>query len=133
MSQENVDLMLGGYEAWNRSDLDGMLERMTEDFEFRPLLAFFDLEPVYLGREGFTRFWNVWRGAWESVVIRIERIEELPDGRVLLLVVFEGIGSESGAAVSMSMGHIWTFRDGLAARCDVLEPDEALEAAGLRA
>ncbi len=33
---------------------------------------------------------------------------------------------------SMSFGQIWTLRDGLVERIDVLEPNDALEAAGLR-
>jgi hypothetical protein len=59
---------------------------MTEDFEFRPVLAFFDLDSVYRGHDGFTRFWNIWRGAWETVTIEVGRIEDLGD-QVLAMVV----------------------------------------------
>jgi ketosteroid isomerase-like protein len=131
MSEENVETLRRGYDAWNRGDLEASLALVTEDFEFRPLLAFADLEPVYRGPEGFTQFWNIWRSAWESVVIRVERLEALSDDRMFAIVVFNGIGKGSGAPVSMTFGHIWVFRDGLGARCDVLEPDQALEAAGL--
>ena len=65
------------------------------------------------------------------MTIRVERIEDLGDD-VLVLVTFDGVGRGSGASVSMSFGQVWAFRDGLAARIDVLDPQEALEAAGLR-
>jgi hypothetical protein len=64
------------------------------------------------------------------VTIRVERIEDLGD-RALVVVTFDGVGRGSGASVSMRFGQIWAFRDGLAARIDVLDPQEALEAAGL--
>jgi ketosteroid isomerase-like protein len=130
MSQ-NVDLVLRACDAWNRSDLGETLELMTDDFEFRPVLVFFDLDPVYRGHDGWRAFWRIWRDAWESVSIRVERIEDLGH-RVFAIVAFDGVGRGSGAPVSMSFGQIWTIRDGLVGRIDVLEPSEALEAAGLR-
>jgi ketosteroid isomerase-like protein len=34
MSEENVELVRTGYEAWNRSDLDGVLAVLAPDLEF---------------------------------------------------------------------------------------------------
>jgi hypothetical protein len=59
------------------------------------------------GVAAWREFWKTWRDAWETVTIRVERIEDLGDD-------------------------VLAFRDGLAARIDVLDPQEALEAAGLR-
>ena len=124
MAQENVDLLLRACDAWNRSDLDATIEMMTEDFEFRPALVFFDLDPLYRGHEGWREFWKIWRDAWETVSIRVERVEDLGDG-AYAIVVFEGIGRGSGAPVSMSFGQLWSFRDGLVERIDVGEPDQS--------
>jgi ketosteroid isomerase-like protein len=129
MSQENVELMTRGVDAWNRGDLGWILDHLTDDFEFRPTLDFFDLDPIYHGHDGWRAFWRTWRDAWETVTIRVERIEDLGD-RALAVVTFDGVGRGSGASVSMSFGQIWAFRDGLAARIDVLDPQEAVEAAG---
>ena len=95
----------------------------TEDFEFRPALVFFDLDPLYRGHEGWTEFWKIWRDAWETVSVRVERVEDLGD-RAYAIVVFDGIGRGSGAPVSMSFGQLWSFRDGLVERIDVIGPDE---------
>ena len=124
MAQENVDLLLRACDAWNRSDLAATIEMMAEDFEFRPALVFFDLDPLYRGHEGWREFWKIWRDAWETVSIRVERVEDLGD-RAYAIVVFEGIGRGSGAPVSMSFGQLWSFRDGLVERIDVGEPDQS--------
>jgi ketosteroid isomerase-like protein len=130
MAQENVDLLLHACDAWNRGDLDATIEMMTEDFEFRPALVFFDLDPLYRGPDGWREFWKVWRDAWETVSIRVERVEDLGD-RAYAIVAFDGIGRGSKAPVSMSFGQLWSFRDGLVERIEVLERDQtAEEAAG---
>jgi ketosteroid isomerase-like protein len=126
MAQENVDLVLRACDAWNRSDLDATIEMMTEDFEFRPALVFFDLDPLYRGHVGWREFWQVWRDAWETVSIRVERVEDQGD-RAYAIVAFDGIGRGSGAPVSMSFGQLWSFRDGLVERIEVFEPDQAAE------
>lgn len=47
MSEENTELVRGAYAAWNRDDLDWILEHITEDFEFHSLPARFpDLDEV---------------------------------------------------------------------------------------
>jgi ketosteroid isomerase-like protein len=131
MSQESVEVLRRGIDAWNRGDLAATLALLSHEFEFRPAPDFFDLDAVYRGHEGWTRFWEVWRDAWESVTIRIDRMEDLGD-RVLAIVTFDGIGRGSGVRASITYGQIWTIRDGLALRCEVLHPEEALESAGLR-
>ena len=131
MSQENVDLILRGHDAWNRGDLDWILNHLVDDFEFHPSLDFMGLDPAYHGHDGFRRFWSTWWEAWETVVISVERTEDLGEERAYALVTFDGIGRGSGASVARSFGQIWYFRDGLAARLDTLDPQEALKAAGL--
>jgi ketosteroid isomerase-like protein len=131
LSGENLELMLRGVDAWNRGDLDWILDHTTEDFEFRPTLDFFDLDPIYDGPDGWRAFWRTRRDASASVTMHVERIEDLGD-HTFVVVTFDGVGRGRGASVSMAFGQIWALRDGLAARIDVLHPQEALKAAGLR-
>jgi hypothetical protein len=56
MSDENVELVREGYEAWNRGDLDWPLDHITPDYEFRTAQLFPDTEAVYRGREGLRQF-----------------------------------------------------------------------------
>src|SRR5437588_3945703 len=111
MSEENVQLVRKGYEAWNRQDLEGALEILAQGFEFRPLPGYFDLKDIYHGREGFTSFWETWLEVWKTMEIRIERLEGRDD-RVLAWVRFEGIGRASDVPVSLDVGHLLTVRAG---------------------
>ena len=56
--------------------------------------------------------------------------------RLLLIVVFLGVRSRprgSSVAMEIRVAHVWTMRDGKAARCELFPVrEEALEAVGLR-
>jgi ketosteroid isomerase-like protein len=130
MSQRNVEVIGRGYAAWNRRDLPGTLEVISADFEFWPLPGFLDLEEVYRGKDGWKRFFETWWEAWTALDLTIDRLEDLGD-RVLALVTFNGVGRSSGVNVKLSVAHLWSMRDGLAVRADVLLPAKALKAAGL--
>ncbi len=54
MSEENVELVRHAYEAWNRGDLEWLLNHTTPASEFRTAPLFPDAEALYQGQEGFT-------------------------------------------------------------------------------
>ena len=64
MSERNVELVRQAYEAWNRDDLQWILDHVAPDFEFTTSHLFPDTEDVYRGREGLKRFWNTFQGPW---------------------------------------------------------------------
>jgi ketosteroid isomerase-like protein len=132
MSQENVELTRQAYEAWNNGDLDWMLDHMTEDFEFRPGLGFSDIDAVVRGKDGWRRFAEMWREPWEDITVRVERIEDLDD-RIVALLIFDGRGRGSGVAVSVRVGHVATVTEGRVSKLvSIGSWDETLEAVGLR-
>ena len=132
MSEENVNLAGQFYEAWNRGDVDWIGERITDEFELRPISAFLDLEAVYRGRNGWERFAQTWLQAWEAAPVELERMEDLGD-RVLVLLTFNATGRKSGVTTPLKVGHLMTFRDRQLVSLLVMEDwDEALEAAGLK-
>lgn len=131
MSQENVELTRQAYESWNRGELEWLLEHMTEDFEFWPGLGFSDIDAVVRGKEGWRRFAEMWREAWEDITVRVERIEDLDD-RILALLIFDARGRGSGVEVSVRVGHVATVREGKVSKLvSIAGWDEALEAVGL--
>src|SRR5215213_2441676 len=131
MSQENVDLARQAYESWNRGELEWLLDHMTEDFEFRPGLGFSDIDTVIRGKEGWRRFAETWREAWEDITVRVERIEDLND-RIVALLSFDGRGRGSGVEVSVRVGHVATVKEGRVSKLVSIGGwEEALEAAGL--
>jgi ketosteroid isomerase-like protein len=132
MSEENVELVRQVIEAWNRGDLDWLLNHSTPEFEFRTARLFPDLEAVYRGREGFRRFWNTFRPPWEYVSAEIERIESTADDRVLVLFRFHGRGRD-GVDVKRDYAQLFTLDDGMLSQVvGFADWQDALEAAGLQ-
>jgi ketosteroid isomerase-like protein len=131
MSDKNVELVRQSYEAWNRGDLEWLLDHLTPDHEFRTAQLFPDTEAVYRGREGFKRFWNTFRQPWETLRIEIERVEPVGHDRVLALFTFHGRGRD-GLEATLEFANLFTVKNGLASR-NVALPDwqQALDAAGL--
>jgi uncharacterized protein len=135
MSQENVELVRSGYDAFNRGDIEWVVQHTWPDVEFhlRGQRAL-DLPQVYRGRDGLRQLFNEWfLGPWEgSLKQDVERIYDLGDDRVLGLVTFRGRGRGSGIDVELRYAHLFTSRDGRVTNIEgFLSWEEAKEAAGL--
>jgi ketosteroid isomerase-like protein len=131
MSQENVELIRRSFDAFNRGDLDAILDDLAPEYEFHPSGRFKDTQRVYRGREGFIDFWRAFRAAWEEITISTERIEDRGD-RVLTLGHFHGKGSGSGVEVEGEAAWVHTIKDGEVVHLRSFTSwKEALEAAEL--
>lgn len=140
MSEETLRLAREGYEAWNRHDLEALLRSTAEEWEFDTRLKVPGIERVYRGHEGLRKLFRNWyTEPWEGgLSMRIERLIELDDERVVGLITFQGRGKHSGVDVSVPYAHVLTFRDGMNVRIDGftswrralefvgLDPDEEL-------
>jgi uncharacterized protein len=132
MSQENVEIIRRGFDAFSRGDLDAVLADLAPDYSFTPSGRFVDTQRVYCGRDGFAKFWHAFRAAWDDFTIRIERMDDLGD-RVLTLGYFHGHGSGSGAEINAEAAWLHTLEDGVVVQLQSFTTwGEALEAAGLR-
>jgi ketosteroid isomerase-like protein len=131
MSEENVEVVRQSFDAYNRGDLEGVLETFAPEFELRPSGRFGDTAPVYRGRQGWVDFWNTFQAAWEQIAISIERVEDLGH-RVLTLGTWHGKGRGSGVAVEAEGAWLHTLKDGLIVDLRAFANwDEALKAAGV--
>ena len=130
MSRENVEIVRRGYEAFDRGDIQVILNLMDSEIEIRVNQLLPDWEPRY-GRDGFLSFLQAWLEPWETY--RIE-VDELIDVREKVLVVCREFGrrKDTGFEIEGRAYHVWTLRDGKGVRFDTYsERSEALEAAGL--
>src|SRR5881628_301675 len=109
---KNSELIVAGYEAWDRGDLDAWLEGMHPDVELHTPGVFPGFDPVYRGHERMAEFWRQLREAWEVFRIDIEQIEEKGDCFVVA-IRFRAKGVGSGVDVDMRFGHAITMRDSL--------------------
>jgi ketosteroid isomerase-like protein len=131
MSRENVELVRRGLEAWNSGDLDAALALMDPEAESRTSGEFPGVARAYHGHDGFTRFWNDFRGVWDDIEAVPERLLDYGD-RVVVFGRFKARGRE-GITVERELGVIFTIRGGLAVRMETYpNGEEALKAVGLR-
>jgi ketosteroid isomerase-like protein len=131
MSQENLALARAAYEAWNTGDVETMLATFHPDFEFVTSGTFIGLDTVYLGHDGFRRFWREFSDTWDSISVSVGELRDCGD-RVLGLITFEALGRD-GVTVSRQEGAVFGFRDALIVRVETHgDWTRALEAVGLR-
>ena len=130
MSQENVEIVTGLVDAWNRADVEAVLKLFHPDCEvvFPPEVP----EPGPFQGHAELRAWvEGFLAAWESH--RAEVVELTVEGDVILAMLhLSGRGSGSGIELDETDAHVFTFRDGKITRWrNFSQRSEAREAAGL--
>jgi ketosteroid isomerase-like protein len=138
MSQENVEAVKRGIDAYNRRDIDALLEELDPDVEFHPALAVLlgGEQVVFRGHEGMRK--SIREEDEDLAVFQVE-VSEIRDlgNRILAIGRASVRGKESGVAVE-SPFYLLTEskgtkgKDTRATRIKTyLELNEALEAAGV--
>ena len=130
MSQENVEMVRAGYDAFNRGDIEAALSPLHPDIEWWPAADEPITEP-YRGHDGYGRLIAEARGGVPDLQTEIEELFVI-GGRVVVCVRFWGHGRDSGAPVEIRETHVARVRDGkiLEVR-EYRAKEEALEAVGL--
>jgi ketosteroid isomerase-like protein len=133
MSQENVELVreVMGLLTHPERNEAALLERFAPDVRIDMSRRVFNPD-VYEGHAGLRRLGAEIREVWDDFRIEAERFIAAGD-RVVVIETRRGRGKESGVEVEQRAGVIWTLRRGQVIRMETdLDPQEALEAAGLR-
>lgn len=125
MSSDQELLVRQGYEAWNREDLNWFLAHLTEDAEVQPVRGLEGFEPVYRGHDGWRRFWEQWRSSWKRFEIRVQRVEDMEERGVLVLLAVDAESGNGREALSTSVSHWLTFREGLVSGITAMPPETA--------
>src|SRR4051812_8743624 len=134
MSQEHIDLIRRGYEAFNRGDWDAVLESVAEDVVWGAYLASMGGERVIFGHKTLRRTWQAQRDdlGGEDFKVEARDIRDLGAGSLVVKLRVTGRGSASGVPVEVEYVQLCTIRGGLVVRLDNYASEaEALEAAGL--
>jgi ketosteroid isomerase-like protein len=131
MSQQNVEIIKRGIDAFNRRDVDVLADLTTQDFEWFPALPGVVEGDGYLGREGIETYFDEIRSTWEGLRVLGDELRDLGDS-VLVVGRTEGRGRASGVHVDSPLGIIFDFRRAKISRVRAyLDHGEALRAAGL--
>jgi ketosteroid isomerase-like protein len=129
MSHQNVEIAKRAVAAFNRRDLDALLDLATPDSVLSSQLL--DAGADFQGREGAERFYRMLDESWEEFRSDVEEYRDLGD-RVLALGRNMGRGKGSGVTIEARTAAILDFQGGKVSRIRLyLDPDEALRAAGL--
>jgi ketosteroid isomerase-like protein len=130
VSQENIELVRKGIDAFNRGDFDAALAFADPEIEWRDAPDMPDAG-THRGHEAVKKRWQAMREALEGFYATPERFFDVGDHVVVFLRV-GGRGSGSRVPVDRPIAHIWTIRNGKGLRVEV-HPDraKALEAVGI--
>ena len=128
MSEANVELARRGYARWSAGDVEGMIELITPDFEFVPVIAASVEGGSVKGPDESRRFFMGLNETWETFRIDVDEFRDLGD-RVMSSgrLIAKGRGSE------VELDHpfysvVW-IRDGRFARMQSFLERDAAEAA----
>jgi ketosteroid isomerase-like protein len=109
----NSELLLAGYDAWNRDDLEAYLDLLHPDVRIETSGMFPDLAAEYSGRERAEKFWRQMHEPWEYFRVDVEHIEDQGDWAIAS-VRFRSRGVDSGVEVDMRFGMAMRVEDDLA-------------------
>jgi ketosteroid isomerase-like protein len=134
MSQESVEVVRRGLEAWVVGDAEGMAALCDEDMEFAGLMSQALGEGSYRGKDAWATYFGRLRETWQEWRFEDLEVLEAKDGQAVAVCSLVARGKESGALVRHRIGMTVSFRDGKLWRMHTYpDPSEALEAAGLSA
>jgi ketosteroid isomerase-like protein len=129
MTSANVEIIRRGLDAYNRGDVEVVLETADPDIEFVPLRSLV-VGGSYRGHEGIRQFFEDLDEEWEDRLIHNEEFRENDDS-VLLLGEFEARGRASGMQMRSPVAWLFRLRAGKVVRMQAYsDQEEALRALG---
>ena len=129
MSQENVEIVRAGIEAWNVGDMAGLRETYDPDAVLRMAEGWPEPGP-YMGREAVMRQFELAREAWDNDAIELIGDFVHAADRVVVRTIWHGVGH--GPESSIELTAIYTVRNGRVLYQEFFRDyAQALEAVGL--
>ena len=133
MSQENVEAFERGTDAYNRRDSEALVKELDPAIEWYPGLEVMlgGDATVYRGHEGVIAMLSDTDDALAEIHAEYSEVRDVGD-RLVALGHIRTRGKASGAVAESPLGVVADLRNGKLIRIRTyLDPDEALEAAGL--
>jgi ketosteroid isomerase-like protein len=128
LSRENLEAVRVGYEAFNRGDVDWMVERMHPEIEWHEAPEVPGAK-VYRGKEEVRGYLESFGRVWDDIRFDPEGEFQAAGDKVLAFVHLSGKGKGSGASVDAHLAHLFTLRDAKGVRVDIyFDREQALAA-----
>jgi ketosteroid isomerase-like protein len=112
VTEDDIKVLLDGYEAWNKREFDVLAEVLDPEIEWQPGVVAPE-GGVHRGADGFKRFVDSWLESFDEFHIRPELLVQAGD-RVAIVARQTGRGHGSGIELEARVVHVWTIRDGRA-------------------
>ena len=131
MSEENLQAVRAGVDAFSRGDMPAFLELADPSIVFTPLPDAPDVESFH-GHEGLLQgIEQVTTDIWEDFSVELRGMRDFDD-HVLASARWWGRGPSSGIQVEFDISALVSFREGKIVRMQFFASEQqALEAAGL--
>jgi ketosteroid isomerase-like protein len=130
MSQENVEIVRRGYDAYARGDVAAMLADIDSE------MVTYRGEPdgaTFKGRDGLLEAIAEWVEDFDEFAATAEELIDANDRPVVVHVHQTATGAQSGAPIEGDFWFVHTLSDSKVTRLDMFaSKNKALEAAGLR-
>jgi uncharacterized protein len=131
MSQENVEIIRRGFDAWQEGDLAANLRLVHEDVVCCRMAPLIDPQ-TYHGLDGYLEFASDWFEPYDEFELRPNEYIDAGD-RIIVEVAQEGRLSGSNSMMQGTFWFVMTVHDGKVIRFEIYGGrDQALEAARLR-
>jgi ketosteroid isomerase-like protein len=129
MSQETVEIVREGYAAWERGEIDLIVEGADPDVEIVQPPEVPDSK-TYRGKAGVVEAFADWPKQWDE--FRTELVEVIDVSDTKVISVSRHYLRARDIDIEQEVANVHTFRDGLLIRWEIFfTRAEALEAAGL--
>jgi ketosteroid isomerase-like protein len=129
MSQENVEIVRSGFDAWNAGNMDGLREVLDPGIIWRPPEGWPEPGP-FVGREAVMRWFEQLREAYDTYVTDLIGAPIEAADRVVVSQVWRGAGR--GPEADIESTGVFTVRKGrIISVKQFWDRRQALDAAGL--
>jgi len=127
MSEEIIEVVRRGFEAFNRRDLAAALALWSPDAELDWSRSKGPLKGIYRGHQGLESFWNEFWSAFQTVKIEIHEPTQID--RCVVVPNTAHMRGRDGIEVVARSTFVFTVENGLQTRVEMFqEQAEALEA-----
>jgi ketosteroid isomerase-like protein len=131
MPEETAAPMLNAIDAFNEAGVEASLAYLDPDIEWWAPPEWLE-DRLYKGHDGIRRLGAYWTQLFDEYQLRVERVMDAGQDRVVILLYQLGRISGSSDRIEASIGYVAEARDGLVTRVDIYFSWEAtMEAAGV--
>ena len=132
MSEVNVEVVEGAWNAFAQGGLDAVAEYWTEDVDHRAIEGAPDDRGPMHGKDALRAYYHDWLDTFDDIRNEVVELIDAGGDQVIAVLDASGRAKLSGIETKLTYAVVYTIRDGKIARGrEYAVREEALEAAGL--